>query len=107
MIRCTIRGCDEFASEIFTDKALLARWIIVRACRCGAYDLKQHKSCTCKSEGPVPISYWPNLDWWAFGGVEEVVLCPNHRREVASEIAGQRLDDPSMNSEKQNRGNVH
>lgn len=107
MITCTIKDCGEYVSEHFTEKPILARWIIIRACQCGAYDLRNKKSCTCRSEGPVQISYWPNLDWWAFGGVEEVILCPRHRKEIADEIIHQRNLDPGMNPTRQDHGNVH
>jgi hypothetical protein len=106
MIKCTISGCDDFASETFTDKVLLSRWLIIRACRCAAATDKM-RSCTCRSEGPVPISYWPNLDWWAFGGVEEVILCPDHRKIVANMIVEQRELDPSMNPTKRDPYNRH
>lgn len=107
MIFCSIKGCNEFASEYLSPKEIIARWIIVRACRCGAYNIQEQKSCTCRNDGPVPISYWPNLDWWAFGGVDEIVLCPYHRKDVFNEIAQQRSQDLGMDSTKQNRGNVH
>lgn len=107
MISCSIKGCDEFVSEYLSPREIAAKWIIIRACRCGAYNIQEHKSCVCHNDGPIPISYWPNLDWWAFGGVDEVVLCPKHRAEVYREIVGQQINDPSMNSTKQNRGNLH
>jgi hypothetical protein len=107
MIHCTIKGCEACASDIFTSKEDLERWVIFRACRCGAYNLAEQKSCTCKNDGPTPISYWPNLDWFALGGVEEIVLCPEHKLEVMQEIIKQRGMDPSMNPTRQNRGNIH
>jgi hypothetical protein len=107
MIHCIIKGCEESASETFTSAEDLKRWVIFRACRCGAYSLTEPKSCVCQSEGPVPISYWPNLDWWAFGGVEEIIICPDHKLEIFNEIIKQREADPTMNQTQQNRGNLH
>lgn len=108
MIECSIKGCGEFCSETLNPEGA-KHWIRVRACQCGAYDLRTPKSCTCQSDPSdvVQTSYWPNLDWWMFGGVEEIILCPTHRREVLVEIVGQRNMDPSMNPTAQNRGNVH
>jgi hypothetical protein len=107
MIYCTIKGCTNCASETLTPQAILSRWVIFRACRCGAYNLAENKSCTCRSEGAVPVSYWPNLDWYALGGVEEIILCPDCKLEVFEEIVQQRASDPSMNQAKRNRGNLH
>lgn len=107
MIECTIKGCTNCVSESLSPREELGRWIIFRACRCGAYNLAEPKSCTCRSEGPVPISYWPNLDWYAFGGVEEITICPEHKLEIFQEIIRQRGNDPGMNSGRQDRGNVH
>ena len=109
MITCTISGCKEMESENLSSPDILKHWIILRACRCGAWaaNFGNPKSCTCRSEGPVPISYWPHLDWWKFGGVDEITLCPAHKLEVMEDIIRQRGDDPSMNSQKFNRGNRH
>lgn len=107
MIRCTVKGCKEMESENLSDKAVLSHWIIIRACRCGAYSatFQNPQSCVCRSEGPVPISYWPNLNWWMYGGVDEIILCPAHKLEVMEEIIRQRGDDPSMNPARFDRSN--
>lgn len=55
----------------------------------------------------MPISYWPHVDWWMYGGVSEIVLCPMHKLDVMEEIIKQRGDDPSMNSVKFDRSNKH
>jgi len=92
MINCSIKGCEANESEWLSDPEMLSRWVILRSCRCGAYDHRdQPKSCTCPShpESKVPISYWPNLDWWILGGVEEIVLCPDHKELVRKEIQRQ------------------
>lgn len=96
MIECSIKGCEEICADDGRD---LDRWVILRACHCGAYDLRDPKSCTCPAhpESKVKITYWPMLDWWLLGGVEQVILCPQHRREVYREIVLQRVLDPSMN----------
>ena len=98
MLNCSIKGCEECCSEVMNPQQA-ARWIILRACQCGAYDQRNAKECTCPRhpEHPTPITYWPRLDWWMAGGVDELTLCPAHRREVTREITLQRLRDPSMN----------
>lgn len=108
MIECSIHGCREFCSEVLNPEGA-KRWVRLRACRCGAYDLREPKSCTCQADPSevIPTTYWPNLDWWALGGIEEIILCPTHRRAVLVEIVDQRDRDPSMNQTAQNRGNVH
>jgi hypothetical protein len=110
MKHCDIQGCKESISEVFASKRSLGRWLELRACQCGAW--RGDKSCVCgmdsdPKEHPIPTQYWPHLDWWALGGVERIVLCPQHRDEVLKEIIKQRQLDPSMNSEKFDRGNVH
>lgn len=108
MKRCDIKGCKESISEFFSSSRSLAKWIEIRACQCGAY--KEDKTCTCMLPDlnpAVPTSYWPNLDWFAMGGVEKVTLCPTHKKEVFDEIVHQRNLDSSMNSTVRNRGNVH
>jgi hypothetical protein len=108
MKNCDIKGCQEFISETLSTESERNRWVEIRACRCGAYNLNEPRPCICSALGEsIPTSYWPNLDWWALGGVEKVTLCPTHRAEVFDEILRQRALDPSMNSERQNRGNVH
>lgn len=107
MLQCDIKGCKEIASETLTPIEVIKHWIILRACQCGANDLRHPKSCTCRSEGLVPTSYWPNLDWYAFGGVDQLTLCPLHKLEVYGEILQQRGIDPGMNPGKQDRGNLH
>lgn len=106
MYECSIESCGEVVAERGRD---IERWLRLRACRCGAYNLDEPKSCTCRADESesIPTSYWPNLDWWILGGVEEVILCPIHRRQVFHEVIKQRDQDPSMNQEKQNPGNVH
>jgi hypothetical protein len=101
MITCSIKGCSAEISELLsTDTATMKRWIILRACRCGAFDARNKKSCTCTAEPGriVPIQYWPNLDWWMLGGVDELTLCPDHKHLVKNEIMRQRGLDPSMDS---------
>jgi len=108
MKTCDIKGCLEIISETLSSEKDRNRWIEIRACRCGAYNLNEPKACTCDGRGePIPTSYWPNLDWWALGGVEKITLCPIHRALVLAEIIHQRALDPSMNSERQNKGNIH
>jgi hypothetical protein len=104
---CDIKGCKECISEIFHSSLSRSKWVEVRACQCGSY--KENKVCTCieSLEPSIPTTYWPNLDWFALGGVEKVTLCPKHKVEVFDEIIKQRALDPSMNSEVRNRGNVH
>ena len=48
---------------------------------------------------------WPNLDWFAYGGIDKVTLCPDHAEEVAEEIIKLRLHDPSMNPQAPTPGN--
>ena len=109
MIECSIKGCGAVVSEILGEDFVLKHWIMVRACRCGAWDSRNPQACKCQPpEGSrVPMSYWPNLDWWMFGGVEEVVLCPFHKSEVYDEILHQRGIDSSMNPEKPSPYNRH
>lgn len=107
MLECSVKGCGALASETLGDPKELKQWAIFRACRCGAYNTSTPKSCTCSNDGPLYITYWPNLDWYALGGVEQVTLCPDHRVLVAKEIMRQRGIDPSMNAARLNRGNVH
>lgn len=105
-----ITGCGDWISEIFGSKQDLSRWIVIKACECGAYDTRRApKSCECRApeDAPVPTSYWPNLDWWAFGGVEKVVLCPKHKAEVADEIKLMRFQDASMNPTQRDPYNRH
>lgn len=99
MFECSIKGCGELVAERSRG---VVRWLRLRACRCGAYDLREPKSCTCQADESdvIPTSYWPNLDWWTLGGVEEVILCPAHRKEVFDNIVHQRTEDPSMNRTK-------
>lgn len=110
MLKCSISGCSDFVSETLSDKAILARWIIIRACRCAAARDKM-RACDCgkhvDTQAPVKISYWPNLDWWAFGGVDEIILCPDHRRIIANMIEGMREEDPTMNPTRRDPGNRH
>lgn len=109
MKHCDIKGCHGMVSGLLSSQAARARWIEVRACRCGAWDASQQKSCTCVvDENPeIPTTYWPNLDWFALGGVDKVTLCPRHRKEVFDEVVSQRAQDPSMNPTVRNRGNLH
>ena len=110
MLKCYIKGCHAWVSNLvhLVSSSEIKHWIRIRACRCGAWDTRTPRSCTCHAEDDgYPTSYWPNLDWFAFGGVEEVILCPTHKAEVMAEIARQRVSDPSMNSERQDRGNIH
>ena len=96
MIVCSIKGCKESCAN---NGRNAHRWIILRACKCGAQDLGHPRSCTCAVDPAcqTPTSYWPNLDWWALGGVDEIVLCPAHKFAVYDEIIKQRAQDPSMN----------
>jgi hypothetical protein len=111
MIQCDIKGCTALMSDIVSpNREELKRWIILRACLCGAYNLKKPKPCTCRQEGFVPVSFWPNLDWWALGGVDKITLCPDHKVLVLHEIERQRGIDPSMDaaaSGRQNPSNRH
>jgi hypothetical protein len=107
MIECSIKGCDAVASEHFSEPKEIARWFRARVCQCAAL-VDKKLSCVCQSPpGPLKVTYWPNLDWWILGGVEEVTLCPEHRRLVVNEIEGQRRNDPSMDSEFPNPTNRH
>jgi hypothetical protein len=116
MIDCSMEGCKETVSEILCPE-VAAHWVIFRACRCGAYQATDPrrgtgKSCTCTApEGyPVPMSYWPHLDWWILGGVEEVILCPRHKGEIARLIVYLQTHDSSMDAGGQGRidpGNRH
>jgi hypothetical protein len=106
VINCDIKGCGAFESEILGPEKL-EHWIRLKACQCGAWDHRTPKSCTCQSYGPLKTSYWPNLDWWALGGVEQITLCPDHKILVMHEIERQRGLDPSMDSEKPNPTNRH
>lgn len=97
MIQCDIKGCDAFESTLIAgSKEKLSHWVVLRSCQCGAYDGRKPKSCTCRSDAPVPTSFWPNLDWWALGGVDKITLCPDHKVLVMHEIERQRGLDPSM-----------
>lgn len=128
MIECSIKGCTAFATEpgrvsiirsIFggkpsDDRAMLARWIILKPCLCGANPNAQPpEACKCNLTcsplwGVVPVQHWPNLDWWAMGGVDRLILCPDHRVLVAREIVRQRYDDPSMDpGGRPDRSNRH
>jgi hypothetical protein len=71
-LTCDIKGCYRFALNY---SAYAVRWKTIRA------------------------EEWPNLDWFAYGGIDHVTLCPKHAEEVASEILKLRLADPSMNPE--------
>jgi hypothetical protein len=71
MLRCDVQGCREWASESITPD-LAARFAVIKQ------------------------SEWPNLDWWALGGVDRIVLCPRHKIEVAAEICKQRANDCTM-----------
>lgn len=111
MIECSVRGCDAFASELSCGHATLARWIILKPCQCAH---GPREECKCNRTLPtllwgiIPIQYWPNLDWWAFGGVDKLCLCPDHKVLVAKEIIRQRQQDPSMDSgERVNPANRH
>jgi len=79
MIHCHIKGCQEFMSETFTPAAEQKRWAVI------------------KQED------WPNLDWWAHGGVDKVYLCPGHKLDVAAAVMVERSLDPSMNAGGQGR----
>lgn len=108
MIQCSIKGCEASESEYLATPEVLDRWFRARACQCGAL-IDKMTPCICQSpEGVHPkITYWPNLDWWILGGVEEVILCPDHRRLVINEIIRQQKDDPSMESPFINPTNRH
>jgi len=109
MIHCTIKGCKNSVSESISLPEERAKWRIFRACRCGAFrsTIQNPQVCKCRQDGPFPIQYWPLLDWWIFGGVDEVVLCPDCMREVYAEICKLRGLDPSMNPESLSPGNRH
>lgn len=79
MIHCIIKGCKEFFSEVLGDPAEFKRWAVI------------------KQED------WPNLDWWAHGGIDKVYLCPGHKLDVAACIMIERGLDPSMNAGGQGR----
>lgn len=108
MLNCSIKGCGACISEVLGSNAELDRWFRARACRCGAA-LNKMQSCVCRCPDHVhpKITYWPNLDWWLMGGVEEVILCPDHRVLVAKEIVRQQGLDPSMDSPRVNPTNRH
>ena len=61
MLECSIKGCREMCSELNVEES--QRWVRLRACRCGAYDLRDPRSCTCGDPSEPFTSYWPNLDW--------------------------------------------
>lgn len=126
MIKCDIRGCEAFATEpgrvsiirsFFSgtrgsdDRAMLARWIILKPCLCGADQRKEACKCnlTCSPLwGIIPVQHWPNLDWWAFGGVDRLILCPDHRVLIAKFIATERMFDPTMDpGDKYDPSNRH
>jgi hypothetical protein len=111
MLECSIKGCEATESELLSTRPeVLKRWVILMACRCGAYDGRNQKPCSCRADNGsvVPTTFWPNLDWWMLGGVEKVVLCPDHKTLVAHEIDRQRQRDPSMDSgTKVNPTNKH
>jgi hypothetical protein len=117
MLQCDIKGCTDLVSEKLSSLEELKRWVILRACRCGAFDHRTPKVCVCnEKEGPldqmpVPITYWPMLDWWRFGGVEQLILCPEHKAEVMALIVHQQSLDPTMDAAGQGRtqdwGNRH
>jgi hypothetical protein len=73
MLKCSIKGCIACVSETLSPPEIVKRWITITA------------------------DEWPNLDWWAFGGVDKVTFCPTHRTEIFDEIVRQRGLDPSMN----------
>jgi hypothetical protein len=109
MKTCSIKGCHNFISETLSTQHMRNRWIVLRSCRCGAWDARTPKSCTCgmMEQHAVPTQYWPSLDWWAYGGVDEVILCPRHREEVMFEIIRQRNLDASMNVDRPSPYNRH
>jgi hypothetical protein len=112
MIECDIKGCSASESELVSpNREILKRWVILRACLCGAYDTRTPKMCSCHSDSLVPTSFWPNLDWWALGGVDKIILCPDHKVLVMHEIERQRGLDPSMDAAailmRQNPTNRH
>lgn len=73
MWHCNIKGCRAWISEILAPKAEVDRWIQITA------------------------EQWPNLDWYAFGGIDKITLCPQHRASVFDAIIIERGLDPSMN----------
>lgn len=110
-----MKGCDAFASELTTSKDMLKRWIILKPCLCGSGQQKDGTQQVCKCNltvtplwGVVPVQFWPNLDWWALGGVDKLILCPDHKILVAHEIVRQQGLDPTMDSEgMRNPSNRH
>ena len=82
MLNCDIKGCKESASELLQPE-YAKRFLTVTA------------------------EQWPNLDWWAMGGVDKITLCPQHRKVVHDQVVLQRTLDPSMNQERPNPGNRH
>lgn len=108
ILNCCIKGCEASASTYLGEPFEVARWFVARVCQCGALTDKS-MACICSAPPgyPVHISYWPNLDWWLYGGVDEIVLCPDHRVLVTKEIVRQQGLDPSMDSERPNPTNRH
>jgi hypothetical protein len=80
MLYCDVKGCGAWVSEIFSPREY-KRWLVVTAAE------------------------WPNLDWWAIGGVDKLTLCPRCRAGVGDLIVLERALDPSMNPEKPDSGN--
>jgi hypothetical protein len=95
MYHCSIEGCKDWVSEIFSPEEV-RRWFI-------AVPEKRPNSDDGESWSLVQV--WPNLDWWAVGGVDMIVLCPIHKKSVFWEIEKQRKHDSSMDQEKPNPGN--
>lgn len=84
MLHCDIKGCRAFISNVLAPKAEVDRWITVTA------------------------EQWPNLDWYALGGVDKITLCPEHRNAVFQSIIIERILDPSMNPKgRPEPGNRH
>jgi hypothetical protein len=59
MLNCSISGCRNCYSEILGIRTLRERWFVGKA------------------------EDWPQL---AIPGVDKIVLCPDHRREVFNEV---------------------
>lgn len=105
MLQCDVKGCKETVSEIMNPE-IAARWFVARAedVRKAKMDALEDSAETDAVRG-FKERVWPQLDWWALGGVERIVLCPTHKLEVAALIVEFRANDPTMNPTKPNPGN--
>jgi hypothetical protein len=59
LLNCTIQGCKESYSEILGIRAIRDKWFVGTA------------------------EVWPQI---AVAGVDKIVLCPKHRKEIFNEI---------------------